>query len=348
MNDDDQEKRVNQLFEELVSLIQGATDEQVLELLGNGNLNALILAIFDPSEKSNYPNLNEFLLAKKNRATLIALLRHVITQNYGLKGVNNKGSGFISPSYIQWFDDGVMFLQGKNKFEGLIGLYRNSGSLSYAISTRDVNPGEEMGPDYFEFVDINEFKVRAQQVPTRDISNLDEPIQQIEKLLSVQDNNEGKYQELLIKYPWVIGAEYKSVSRHTKLDDKNIPDFTGKRVRDNSRDIIEVKPPFTTMFRESGELNSDFNDAWNQTERYLDFAINEKDYLRRKGLNFDNPKGFLILGYNLSDKEIKQIRVKERMNPLIRVLTYNDLVVFMKQTVSFIRSLKEEDSNKDL
>ena len=69
------------------------------------------------------------------------------------------------------------------------------------------------------------------------------------------------------------------------------------------------------MFRENGELNSNFNDSWNQTERYLDFSINEKDYLRRKGFRFDNPRGFLILGYNLTNLEIKQIRIKEKLNP---------------------------------
>ena len=76
------------------------------------------------------------------------------------------------------------------------------------------------------------------------------------------------------------------------LNDKNIPDFTGVRIHDSYRDIIEVKPPFTKMFRNDGNLNSDFNDAWNQAERYLDFARTERDYLQRKGLRFDNPRCF--------------------------------------------------------
>lgn len=340
----DSEKLVNQgkeLISRLVEILNQLSDDDVIELLGKGSLNDLIKAILDPSLNNQYPNLNEFLLANKGRSALLAMLRHVITNNYSFQGVSEDGIvGFISPTHIQWFEDGVMFVQGKKRFEGLVGLYKEGGKLSYAILARDVKKGDSLGPEHFEFVDEKDFAERMKEVSHQQATNLDEPIKKLENLLKVQSNDESQYQELFMHYPWVLGATYGKIHRHTNLDDKNIPDFTGVRIVDGYRDILEVKPPFTKMFRENSALNANFHDAWTQAERYLDFARSERDYLQRKGFLFDNPKCYLILGYDLTDDELKQIRTKERMNPSIRLLTYNDLLVFMKWTKKFIEDLK--------
>ena len=185
MNGDELIRNGKALISELVSILKELSDEQVVELIGSGPLNDLMLAIFDPTDRKNYPNLQEFLLANKGRATLIALLRYAITQNCSIKSVNEKGdSGYISPSHVQWFEDGVMFLQGQKRFEGLLGLYQGGDHLSYAILARDAVEGEEMGPEYFEFIGIDEFQERITQVPVDDIANLNEPINEFEKLLS--------------------------------------------------------------------------------------------------------------------------------------------------------------------
>jgi len=74
----------------------------------------------------------------------------------------------------------------------------------------------------------------------------------------------------------------------------------------------------------------------------LDFTRQEAEYLRRqKGLFFDNPKCYLLIGYNLSEKQLKEIRRKERLNPAITILTYNDLLSMAKSTVDFIKALKK-------
>ncbi|MCL4264875.1 MAG: DUF4263 domain-containing protein [Anaerolineae bacterium] len=345
MTDRNSVYRGKQILEELSLIIQKLTDSEVAELLGTGLLDNLLKAILDPSERSNYPNLNEFLLANKTRATLLAVMRYALTHNYSFRGQSKDGKyAFISPSHVQWFDDGVMFMQGEEPFEGLIGLYRQDKRLSYAVLSRDAHAGETIGPDHFEFIDETEFRERWKEFSKTKISKLDEPIQRLEALLNNRDNDESHYQELLTEYPWILGAEYEDIQRHTKLDDKNIPDFTGGRVRDGCRDLIEIKPPFTKVSRGNGDLNNAFNDAWNQAERYLDFAKSERGYLQRKGFRFDNPKCYLILGFDLTDDELKQVRIKERNNPAIHLLTYNDLLAFTKATVTLIRSLKAQET----
>ncbi len=182
--------------------------------------------------------------------------------------------------------------------------------------------------------------------PRGQVSDIEAPLRELRTLLDVQSNDESEYQKLLIQYPWAFSAQYTEIERHTQLDDKNIPDFTGKRVRDDYRDIFEIKPPFTKMFRDTGGFTADFNDAWNQAERYLDFARTERDYLGRKGLLFDNPECYLILGFRFSEDQIKKIRTKERMNPAIRLITYDNLLTFVEKTITFIQDVYDSDRSK--
>jgi hypothetical protein len=135
----------------------------------------------------------------------------------------------------------------------------------------------------------------------------------------------------------VLGLQYKHVQRHENLDDQNIPDFTAVRVHDSCRDIFEIKPPSMAVFRADGEFTAEFNTSWNQAERYLNFAREEADYLYRKGLLFDNPKCTLVCGYNLNKDDLRKVRIKERMNPALHFMTFNDLMTFMESTVKFIR-----------
>jgi hypothetical protein len=177
-------------------------------------------------------------------------------------------------------------------------------------------------------------------IPSNQIDHLEKPLIEIKELLNSQDNKESKYHKWLQKYHWIFGLDYKLIESHKNLDDQRIPDFTGIRVYDNFRDVFEIKPPFIPLFQKNGEFTSEFNKAWNQVEEYLNFAIEDKDYLRRKGLKFDNPKCYLILGYDLSEKQIKKIRTKARMNPAIDFRTYNDLILWAENTIKFVKKHK--------
>jgi radical SAM superfamily enzyme YgiQ (UPF0313 family) len=193
--------------------------------------------------------------------------------------------------------------------------------------------GDKMAGWFFE-------DVFSSNVPSGEIGSLEKPIQELGKFLDRKEDDESKYQKLIMKYPWVLGAQYESIEDHRKFDDENIPDFTGVRVRDKSRDIIEIKQPFAPIFRKDGDFTSRFNNSWNQVERYLNFAREEKDYLDRKGLHFENPKCCFIIGFEVSKEGLRKIRAKEKLNPAIEVVTYADLMVYTRKTVEFFKNLK--------
>ena len=198
--------------------------------------------------------------------------------------------------------------------------------------------------DYIGYYSENIDALRAtvKTIPRSQIGDLEKPIRELTELLSKNEANESKYQRLFERYPWILSFQHELVQDHRKLDDRNVPDFTAVRFLDKYRDILEIKSPFMPILRRDGELSSDFNKAWNQCERYLNFAIEEKDYLRRKRLAFDNPRCYLFAGYRLEDKALDKIRIKEIMNSAIQFLTYDDLITFVQGTVKVVRRLQNK------
>jgi hypothetical protein len=339
MNDKDK-KRLDALFAEACDIIQSSSDSDIPQLLGDGIIQTLIDAIAEPKTDVKQ-SIYDYFLQNKNRLQLLSLIRLVILTRYSIKGKIKNTDVYVSPHHIQWFENGVMFVQGDKQFEGLIGLYQD-GRLKFALAARDIRGGDKLGPDAFNFIDLDEMEKRSNQpsIP-KSTNDLDAVICRLENLLHEGASDEATYQMYLSDNPWVFGAQYARVDSHISLNDENIPDFTAVRVSDSSRDIIEIKSPFLQLFRDDGSFRADFNNAWNKAERYLDFTRREADYLRRqKGIFFDNPKCILLAGYQLSESQVAEFRIKERMNPAITILTYNDLLAIARSTVSFFKTLK--------
>lgn len=328
--------------------LQRLTDLDIGELLHRGGFDKLLIALLDKDQVRNYSSIAEFFLANKWRATTLAGMRLAITHNCSFGGPLKEGAAkhvFASPSHLQWDEDGVVLLEGPKPFEGLLQVYRD-GQLHVVVIARDIPGGESIVfPDDVMLITIQEARDRQKQIPISSPDELQGASLELEKLLDSESNDESKYQEHLEKFPWCLGMSYKMFLRHAHLDDKNIPDFTGVRHTDGTRDIVEVKPPFARMFAADGELLAAFNDAWNQAERYLDFVRENKDYLlRQKGMHFENPTCLLILGYNLNASQVKALRRKQRVNPAITVYTYDELLRLAGGTIELVLGLRGEGS----
>lgn len=164
-------------------------------------------------------------------------------------------------------------------------------------------------------------------------------IQELDDLLSAKCDDESKYQELLQRNPWILGASYSEVNRHVKLNDENVPDFTAIRAYDGCNDVIELKQPFLSLFRQDGSFAASFNDSWNQAERYLDFCNQQRTYLlHEKQIKFENPRCLLLLGFNVNSMGIKCIKTKESMNRLISVVTYDQLLDQARHVLKLVGS----------
>lgn len=149
---------------------------------------------------------------------------------------------------------------------------------------------------------------------------------ELKMMLEDKIADESRYQEFLEKNPWILRGQHGKIERHTKLDDENIPDFTGIRHHDGFRDIIELKHPFLSLFKKDDSFSLIFYEAWDQAERYLNFVDRSRAYLAdQKNLRFENARCYLIAGFGLSEEQLKKLQAKQSTNPSIIVLTYENL-----------------------
>ena len=163
------------------------------------------------------------------------------------------------------------------------------------------------------------------------------------RLLRERCQEEAQYQALLEAHPWMLGGTYSEISRHTEhghdpRGKRNIPDFTATRSADQCHDIIELKQPFLSCFKEDGTPSADFNDSWNQAVRYLAGAREDREYLaRHHQLRFENPKCLLIIGHEWTEEQMRVVRQNESLNVSISVMRWDQLMAQATRVLSLMR-----------
>lgn len=166
--------------------------------------------------------------------------------------------------------------------------------------------------------------------------------QALHRLLEGRCEDEAQYQELLAANPWMLGGTYSEVVRHRGhghdvTGRRNIPDFTARRSADGMDDIVELKQPFLNCFKQDGDFSAEFNDSWNQAERYLVSARGDKEYLARLGLRLENPKCLLIVGHDWTAPQMNLVRQKESVNLSINVMRWDHLIAQAEWVLSLMR-----------
>src|SRR5262249_569009 len=128
-------------------------------------------------------------------------------------------------------------------------LLLQDGAIKCATIAREADEGDELGPEDFRYISIQEANDRQKAMPASQIANIEQPLRDLEALIARQESDETQYQQLFERYPWVLGTQYSQAFRHRPLDNENIPDFLAQRSRDGRHDIIEIKPPTLNLAR---------------------------------------------------------------------------------------------------
>jgi len=342
-----QDETIRQKIRELAEAIAALSDHDFAKLLQDDDgFNELFSALLPkPYDKST--SIYDYLLENKTKMTLAAGIRHAITMNCSVKAQVDGMECYLSPSHLQWFPDGIMFFQGKERFAGLIERYLK-GKIEVAVAARAVSGGESMGVDDFMFIDIKQAKqqIAAEQVP-KTVAGLEKVIEELQGLLTGRVTDEAAYQDFFTRNGWFFGLQFSRIDSHKAFNDKNIPDFTGVKMPRGDRDIIEIKQPFLSLFGKDGDFRKAFHDAWSQGERYLRFADRETDYLRRqKQLIFENPHCFIIAGDSFDESQAIKIRDKEHLNPRITMMSFDEVIRLGQHTINVVKSLLDKSRDQ--
>jgi hypothetical protein len=208
-------------------------------------------------------------------------------------------------------------------------------------------PVDSHSGSHTSLVAVSGLKFKMDAVDPQAISLLamEAGLDRLSHLLNIRCQDEATYQELLAAHPWIFGGLYSSITRHTRLDDENIPDFTGVRRHDGFLDIIELKQPFTPCFKNNGDFSQYFNASWQQAERYVAFVRRQHDYLRdEKGLRFENPRCWLLIGHGLTEAQERELREKSGIAQAITVLTYDQLLSMARSEFGRFQKVANEAS----
>lgn len=175
-------KQIEKKIKEACSEIKKLSDADFKELIDMKVFDVLLLSISNPKDSKKYKNLQEGLLKNKSRLSLLARLRYVIGENYSFKGKVGKTSVYVSPFHYQWLDNGVIFIQGKNKWRGAICFYDNDGDLYLARSKRNFNGGDTINLKKDLFFDFFYQKIQnMEQIDSADKEEILEKAEEIEK-----------------------------------------------------------------------------------------------------------------------------------------------------------------------
>ena len=314
----------------LVEIVEQANDRDAEQILGEGQLEALLKAVL-PQRRRSTKTTYDYLASQKRRASLMAQVRHAINTAYsfstGLDGL------VISPTRVQWFYDGLTFIEGTEPFSGVVGLYRN-GELRYGIDVKDATANGSLGPSESDFVSMQAAKKSfsaASKTPKAALAELeqlrDNGADQREPWLSLIEHN-----------PWLLGAQHSRLVRLSNQD-LNMPQLFIERVEDGAHDVLLLGQPAASVFGKSGRMQRSFQDSLHQAEQTLSFVQRQAEYLEREyKLSIRRPRVFVIAGRGLSPSEREQLRqYTDARHAELRVLSFDDLAHLAERTAEFFQ-----------
>jgi hypothetical protein len=191
-----QEVDIEQLHQQLslsIRELSKISDRDIPQVFRDGLLDRFLTAIaplFNAEENSS-KSIYKYLLSHKQGVSTLASIRNVITRNYGIQGSLNGYPVYVSPLDTQWYEDGVMFVQGEEKFTGLFGLYQDR-RVKFAVCTRDAKKGENVSPGDFLFIDVEEAAKQFALTPRIEPSHLKQAVDELTQLL-IQREERGEH-----------------------------------------------------------------------------------------------------------------------------------------------------------
>jgi hypothetical protein len=311
---------------ELREIVERVSDADAELILGDGNLETLLASVV-PLPTRTTKSLYDHLGKHKRRASLLARLRH---------GINDRSAfvvdgRHVSPTRVQWFYDGLTFLEGDEPYRGVVGLHRD-GVVSYALGVDDADKGDSLGPLASDFVSVDEAKKSFRAASGR----ASDALARMHELASSDVDETPAWVTFLTAQPWALGAQHTAISRLERRD-ADLPEVVAKRVSDGAHDVLLIEPPTTEIVGKTGKVLTSFRDVWARAEHLRTFVQRQAGYLQRElKLKIRDPRFLIIAGRGLSPEERSVVtKEMEAHHAAVRLITYDELRLLAERTAAF-------------
>lgn len=106
--------------------------------------------------------------------------------------------------------------------------------------------------------------------------------------------------------------------------------------------IVELEKPSVKLYNKRGDPTQELSHAEEQVRGYLRWAVEEKEFLRKRGLknlSGENTRGLLIIGSFLTDEERKKLEThNSSVNGKYSIKTFSDI---LEENEAILKNLKE-------
>ncbi len=321
--------RAKKALREVREIVERVSDAEAEQILGDGNLEKLLTSVV-PAPGRSTKSTHEHLAKHKRRASLLARLRHDIND----RSAFTADGGWVSPTRVQWFYDGLTFLEGPEPYRGVVGLYRD-GAIGYGLGVEDVGKEDSLGPLASDFVSVDDAKKSFRGASGKPADALAEMM-----ALSTEGGTDtSAWVDLLSRHPWMLGAQHASITRLEQRD-PDLPSVVGKRASDNATDVLLVEPQSTPIVGKTGKVLNSFRDVWARAEKLRTFVQRQASYLSRElRLKIREPRFLIIAGAALTPEERAVVqRDMEAHHAAVRLVTYDELRRLAERTLAFFES----------
>jgi len=139
-------------------------------------------------------------------------------------------------------------------------------------------------------------------------------IDNFERLIK-EDREESAYQVFLEQNSIFLDPRVEECHPQKSLGGEAFPDFILK-LNDLNYLIVEIEKPGTRLFNNNRDPSHEFTHAQQQIRSYMSWVVEEKEFLRKRGLEKigeDNIHGLLIIGDASKLNKIEKKRI-DQMN----------------------------------
>lgn len=176
-----------------------------------------------------------------------------------------------------------------------------------------------------------------------DLECYEKSVKEYAGLIIKPDVEEPELQEFFENNPTIINLQIEKIFSKKSFGGEGFPDFIAI-LNDGTHILIEIEKPTDKMYTKKGHPSAKFSQAEQQVRDYLQWANEEKEFLRKRGLpniSVENTRGLLIIGIrkNLTNKEkdkLKQQNYSSRGSHEIK--TFDDILMENEQVIKSLRT----------
>jgi hypothetical protein len=101
-------------------------------------------------------------------------------------------------------------------------------------------------------------------------------------------------------------------------------------LRNRNYVIVELEKPAVKLYTKKGDPTQELSHAEEQVREYLHWAIEEKEFLRKRGLenlSADNTTGLLVIGSDLTQEERRKLDTRNNsLRSMFMIKTFSEIL----------------------